>query len=46
MYSIIDIFISLLNSSRVYDNYLILMLSYVELTICRLMVRLKGKTGL
>ena len=46
MYSMIEIFISQLCFGRVYGRYLVLRLSSFQLTIHRLMVRLRDKTEL
>ena len=44
VYSKIKMFISLLNFGRVYGRYLVPRLSYFQLTIHRIMLRLTGKT--
>ena len=41
-----EMFISLLSSGRVYVRFLVTSLSYIHLTIHRLMVRLNDKKGL
>ena len=40
------IFVSLLSFNRVYSRYLVPKLSFIQFTIHRLMVRLKGKIEL
>ena len=44
VYSMTEIFISQLSFGRVYGRYLVPRLSYLQLTIHRLMVRLRDKT--
>ena len=46
VYSMIEIFVSQHSLSRVYGTYLVPRLSYLQLTIHRLMVRLRDKTEL
>ena len=46
VYSLTEIFISQLSFGRIYGRYLVPRLSSLQLTIHRLMVRLRGKTEL
>ena len=46
VYSMTEIFVSQLSFGRVYGRYLVPRLSYLQLTIHRLMVRLRDKTEL
>ena len=46
VYSMIKIFVSLLSLSKVYSRYLVPSLSCFQLTIHRMMDRLKSKTKL
>ena len=46
MYSMTEMFVSQLSFGRVYGRYLVPRLSYLQLTIHRLMVRLKDKAEL